>query len=87
MATMNVSLPDAMKDWVEEQVAGGQYANVSDYVRDLIREEQRREEARLEFDDMIEQALASGTVQITREELVARMQVKRAEALRSRKSA
>jgi len=37
MATMNVSLPDMMKDWVESQVESGQYANVSDYVRYLIR--------------------------------------------------
>jgi antitoxin ParD1/3/4 len=44
MATMNVSLPDAMKDWVEAQVRGGKYANASDYVRDLIRRDQTYEE-------------------------------------------
>ncbi len=38
MATMNVSLPDPMKEWVEEQVGGGLYSNASDYVRDLIRQ-------------------------------------------------
>lgn len=37
MATMNVSLPDQMKNWVEECVKSGRYANASDYVRDLIR--------------------------------------------------
>lgn len=37
MATMNVSQPDPMKDWVEAQVEGGKYANSSHYVRDLIR--------------------------------------------------
>ena len=41
MATMNVSLPDPLKRWVEDQVKGGQYANVSDYVRDLIRRDQQ----------------------------------------------
>lgn len=40
MATMNVSLPDPMKAWVEALVNGGQYGNASDYVRDLIRREQ-----------------------------------------------
>jgi antitoxin ParD1/3/4 len=40
MATMNVSLPDPMKDWVEEQIKGGTYANASDYIRDLIRHDQ-----------------------------------------------
>ncbi|MBN1958353.1 MAG: type II toxin-antitoxin system ParD family antitoxin [Desulfuromonadales bacterium] len=37
MATMNISLPDQMKNWVEECVQSGRYANASDYVRDLIR--------------------------------------------------
>ena len=31
MATMNVSLPNPMKDWVELQVKTGQYGNASDY--------------------------------------------------------
>ena len=42
MATMNVSLPDPMREWVKNQVQGGEYANASDYVRDLIRHDQRR---------------------------------------------
>jgi len=44
MATMNVSLPDPMKEWVEEQTASGQYSNASDYVRDLIRRDQLAKE-------------------------------------------
>ena len=39
MATMNISLPDQMKSWVEECVRSGRYANSSDYVRDLIRKD------------------------------------------------
>ena len=45
MATMNVSLPEPMKAWVERQAAGGRYGNASDYVRDLIRRDQQRAEA------------------------------------------
>lgn len=41
MATMNVSLPDDMKAHVEAQVKSGQFANVSDYIRNLIRYDQR----------------------------------------------
>ena len=37
MATMNISLPDQMKTWEEENVQSGRYANASDSVRDLIR--------------------------------------------------
>jgi len=40
MATMNISLPDPMKEWVEDQVGGSLYSNASDYVRDLIRQDQ-----------------------------------------------
>ncbi len=44
MATMNVSLPAQMREWIETQVGGGEYANASDYVRDLIRRDQRQRE-------------------------------------------
>ena len=37
MATMNISLPDQMKEWVEAQAESGRYSNASGYVRDLIR--------------------------------------------------
>jgi antitoxin ParD1/3/4 len=56
MATMNVSLPDAMKSWVEDQVRTGQYSNVSDYVRDLIRQDHEIRDKR----DILVRALESG---------------------------
>jgi antitoxin ParD1/3/4 len=37
MATMNISLPDKLKQWVESKVAAGDYASASDCVRDLVR--------------------------------------------------
>ncbi|MGH6898029.1 MAG: type II toxin-antitoxin system ParD family antitoxin [Geminicoccaceae bacterium] len=45
MATLNVSLPDPMREWIDAQVRGGEYANASDYIRDLIRHDQRQREA------------------------------------------
>jgi antitoxin ParD1/3/4 len=45
MATLNISLPDAMREWIDSQVASGVYANASDYIRDLIRHDQRGREA------------------------------------------
>ncbi|MCK6453215.1 MAG: type II toxin-antitoxin system ParD family antitoxin [Alphaproteobacteria bacterium] len=57
MATMNVSLPDPMRQWVEEQVKGGEYANASDYIRDLIRHDQERRKA---LSAAISEGLASG---------------------------
>lgn len=43
MTTLNISLPDAMKAFVEAQVQTGQYASASDYIRALVREDQKRQ--------------------------------------------
>ena len=42
MTTMNVSLPDSLKTFVDEQVAGRGYSTSSEYVRELIRRDQDR---------------------------------------------
>ena len=60
MATMNVSLPAAMKDWVEAQAAGGQYGNASDYIRDLIRRDRQRKEAVAALQAAISEGVGSG---------------------------
>lgn len=69
MATMNVSLPDKMKKWVEKQVRSGRYANASDYIRDLIREEQEQAGAAAELQKLIDEGLASGISERTPEEI------------------
>lgn len=38
---MNISLPEAMRKFVEEEVASGSYGSASEYFRDLLRERQR----------------------------------------------
>jgi antitoxin ParD1/3/4 len=43
MNTMNISLPDSLKSFVDEQVAKRGYATSSEYVRELIRADQDRE--------------------------------------------
>lgn len=70
MATMNISLPDQMKDWVEAQAADGRYSNSSDYVRDLIRRDQVRREKIAAMNEMIEEGLASGVSERTVEEIL-----------------
>jgi antitoxin ParD1/3/4 len=42
MATMNISLPDEMKAFIEAQVAQEGYATVSEYLRAIIRDLQKR---------------------------------------------
>ena len=60
MATMNISLPDQMKDYAEAQTRDGRYSNVSDYMRDLIRRDQERREAIAEIQALVDEGLASG---------------------------
>ena len=63
MATMNVSLPDPMKDWVEGQTASGRYSNASDYVRDLIRQDKDRQAVVAELQRLVDEGFASGPAQ------------------------
>jgi antitoxin ParD1/3/4 len=60
MATMNVSLPEPMKAWVERQVEGGLYGNASDYIRDLIRKDQERKQAIAALQAAITEGVKSG---------------------------
>jgi antitoxin ParD1/3/4 len=60
MATMNVSLPAPMKEWVEQQSKGGRYSNASDYVRDLIRRDQARAAKIEALQAGVTEGLASG---------------------------
>ena len=63
MATMNVSLPDLMKEWVEHRADTGQYSNASDYVRDLIRKDQERQKAIGVLQAAITEGVQSGAPQ------------------------
>jgi antitoxin ParD1/3/4 len=42
MSTMNISLPETLKSFVDEQVSQGSYGTSSEYVRELIRKDQER---------------------------------------------
>ena len=44
MSTMNISLPESMRNWVDERLKTGLYANNSDYIRDLIRKDRLQTE-------------------------------------------
>ena len=60
MASMNISLPDPMKDWVETQTSSGRYDNASEYVRDLIRHDQDRASKISVMQKLVDQALEGG---------------------------
>ncbi|MFZ2288992.1 MAG: type II toxin-antitoxin system ParD family antitoxin [Halopseudomonas yangmingensis] len=46
MSTMNISLPDTLKSFVDEQVSQRGYGTSSEYVRELIRKDQDRQQLR-----------------------------------------
>ena len=56
---MNVSLPDPMRDYIEQQVKTGGYGSVSEYIRDLIRQDQKRK-AQEHLESLLLQGLDSG---------------------------
>ena len=48
MTSLNISLPEALKEYVEGQVATGDWGTPSEYVRELIRQDKERRLANLE---------------------------------------
>jgi antitoxin ParD1/3/4 len=59
MQTMNISLPDPMKQYVEEQVNAGGYSSASEYVRELVRADQKRH-AKEQLEQILLAAINSG---------------------------
>jgi antitoxin ParD1/3/4 len=86
-ASLNISLPQEMKDWIDAQVSRAGYGTTSEYFRQLVREDQRRQ-LREEVDARLLAALDSGNaVDITpewwgerRRELARRIKARKAKA-------
>lgn len=57
--TMNISLPDTMREYIEERIAKDGYGTVSEYFRDLIRADQKRK-AEEKLEAMLLEGLKSG---------------------------
>ena len=62
MQTMNISLPDPMKQYVEEQVTAGDYSSASEYMRELVRADQKRN-AKERLERTLLESLAEGKAQ------------------------
>lgn len=59
MTTLNISLPDSMRAFIDEQIAQGGYSTASEYIRDLIRQAQKRA-AQEKLDSLLLEGLESG---------------------------
>ena len=71
MVTMNISLSDPMKEWVENRTRTGGYADTSDYLRDLIRHDQERAAKIAAMQILVDEGLQSGIGNRTKDELFA----------------
>ncbi|MGH2414373.1 MAG: type II toxin-antitoxin system ParD family antitoxin [Microcystaceae cyanobacterium] len=60
MSSINISLPESMKVYVEEQVARGGYNTASEYFRELIRQDQKRK-AQEHLETLLLEGLESGS--------------------------
>ncbi|CAN5594390.1 type II toxin-antitoxin system ParD family antitoxin [soil metagenome] len=57
MSTMNISLPETLKSFVDSQVSDGDYTSSSEYMRELLRKEQDRVRLRKLIMDGLESEL------------------------------
>ena len=57
--TMSFSLPESLREYIDERVRTGNYGNTSEYLRDLVRRDQD-EQARKHLRDLIVEGLESG---------------------------
>jgi antitoxin ParD1/3/4 len=68
MQTMNISLPDQLKEFVDAQVVSGRYSSVSEYVRDLIRDDEKRKAQEKLEALLMEGIQGSGPTEMTRQD-------------------
>jgi antitoxin ParD1/3/4 len=59
MTTVNISVPDSMKVFIDEQVAKGGYSTTSEYIRQLLRQEAERV-AQVRLETLLLEGLDSG---------------------------
>ena len=65
MTTLNISLPDSMRTFIDDQIAQGGYSTASEYIRDLIRQAQKQA-AQEKLDSLLIEGLESGkSIEVT----------------------
>lgn len=87
MATMNISLPDQMKEWVDERVEDGSYASASDYMRDLVRRDHERKVAIAWLQREIDKGRNSPRSSLTLDEVFAQARERAIAAVKARDDA
>jgi antitoxin ParD1/3/4 len=82
MESMNISLPEPLKQFVDGQIAQGRYSSASEYVRELIRADEKRK-AEQELEAKLLEGMRSAEAELTpadwraiRQEALARVQAR-----------
>lgn len=82
MQSMNISLPEPLKQFVDGQIAQGRYSSASEYMRELIRADQKRE-AEEQLEAKLLEGLNSAETELTaadwsalRKEALARLEAR-----------
>ncbi len=57
MTTLNISLPDNLREWIDVRVKKGDYGSASDYMRDLIRIDKKKH---VNLDEFLLEGMDSG---------------------------
>lgn len=70
MDTISVSLPAKLKKFAEQQVSDGNYTDISDYFRDILRKDQARIDAIAEIQAALNEGDASGFVSFDPDEFL-----------------
>lgn len=70
MTSLNISLPDPLKSYVEDRVASGDFGTPSEFIRNLIRQD--KEQRRLRVEAELLDALQTRQIAIAPEELAGR---------------
>ncbi len=78
MASLNVSLPDSIRDWVRSRVESGEFSSESEYLHELIQRDRILSDQKLSVDDIrhsIEASRAEGRV-VPADEVFERLEAK-----------
>ncbi|HKR26128.1 MAG TPA: type II toxin-antitoxin system ParD family antitoxin [Acidobacteriaceae bacterium] len=67
MPSLNVSLPDRLQQYLEQQIASGDWSTPGEYIRELIRQDKERRLAALE-DELLE-GISSAKVELSVEDV------------------
>ena len=67
MTTLNISLPKAMREFIDEQIAEGGYGTASEYIRELVRVAQKQK-ARETVEALLLEGLQSESREMTRDD-------------------